>query len=445
MQPRENLLEALASPDNLLTAWRTVRGNIPRYRRQRSAGPDGVTLAEFERDLPAQLNALRQMLLQRRYEPQRPGLFAIEKRDGGARQIALLNVADRVAQRAAQQAIEPLYEPNFLPCNFGFRPGRSIQDAVYCARRTRQHGYRWVVDGDIAACFDSLDHRLLLEKVSKRIQDERVLELLKKWLYVGILEHNQPVETSNRFSQGWQKASNGLRQGVEWVFGAATRAEPTCDPYAADRYEREPYRGEEYSAADQFEEQTDPRSAIEERFYRRTGDEDSNRRALQQKAVQQIATGGLYMGTSWAKRALAKAGPAAIAALKTPTGREALKRGLMVGGGALGAAAGVALTAYLLYHQVAPDTVGVIQGSPLSPLLANIYLHSFDVSLTRAGYRLVRFADDWVILCPDQASAEIAYNQATISLAKIHLKINAEKTRILIPTEPLEWLGCVVE
>jgi len=88
---------------------------------------------------------------------------------------------------------------------------------------------------------------------------------------------------------------------------------------------------------------------------------------------------------------------------------------------------------------------GTPQGSVLSPVLANIYLHSFDVSLTRAGYRLVRFADDWVILCPDQASAEIAYNQATISLAKIHLKINAEKTRILIPTEPLEWLGCVVE
>jgi retron-type reverse transcriptase len=77
-------------------------------------------------------------------------------------------------------------------------------------------------------------------------------------------------------------------------------------------------------------------------------------------------------------------------------------------------------------------------------LLANIYLHSFDLSVTRAGYRLVRFADDWVILCPDQDSAEKAYNQSVVSLAHIHLKVNSEKTHILSPTDPLEWLGEVI-
>ena len=193
MHTQEKLMESIAAPENLLTAWRTVRGNIPRYRRERSAGPDGVTLAEFERDLPAQLSVLRHLLLKGRYQPQRPGLFSSQKANGGQRQIALLNVADRVAQRAAQQVIEPLYEPAFLPCSFGFRPGRSIQDAVYCARRLRGHGYAWVVDGDIAACFDSLDHRLLMQQVGKRICDERVLELVHKWLGIGILNPGLPT------------------------------------------------------------------------------------------------------------------------------------------------------------------------------------------------------------------------------------------------------------
>jgi len=447
MQSQYNLMATLASPENLLNAWRTVRGNIPRYRRQRSAGPDGVTLAEFERDLPAQLSSLRHMLLQRRYEPQRPGLFSIEKRNGGTRKIAVLNVADRVAQRAAQQVIEPLYEPGFLPCSFGFRPGRSIQDAIYCARRLRQLGYSWVVDGDIASCFDSLDHQVLLQKAQKRIHDQQVLELIEKWIQIGIVEHGLPADPANWLAQGWQKASNGVRQGVDWAFSNFPQPQHHYDPYASARYEgalsNEVADGDLIvDGAEAYGDDFDP---VDERIYRKTSHEDFNRSALQKRAIKQIAAGGLFMGTDWARRAVAKAGPQAIAALKTPAGREFLKRGLLAGGGALGAAAGVAITAYFLYNQVAPTPSGVLQGSPLSPLLANIYLHSFDLRLTRAGYRLVRFADDWVVMCPDQDTAEKAYNQATIALAQIHLKVNLEKTRILTPSEQLEWLGCLVE
>ncbi|MBN1666039.1 MAG: hypothetical protein JW862_03095 [Anaerolineales bacterium] len=429
----DKLMDQLAAPENLLNAWRIVRGNIPSHRRQRSAGPDGVTLAEFERDLPAQLSALRHMLIKGRYQPQPPGQFTIEKRSGGQRQIAVLNVTDRVAQRAAQQVIEPLYEPGFLPCSFGFRPGRSLHDAVYCARRLRGHGYGWVVDGDIASCFDSLDHQVLLQKIDKRIADARVKDLLHKWLDVGVLEHGLPAEKSDWLAQSWEKASHGLQRGFDWTLNNLNRQD-RFDPYAEGRFTQPSYLDEE--------DEADSREGFDENDPYSVPYLVKGRRAVTQKqAVQQIATGGFLLGAGWIKQSITSAGPAALAALKSPAGRALLKRGLLIGGGALGAAAGLAVSGYFLYRQVALKPIGVLQGSPLSPLLANIYLHSFDCKLTRAGYRLVRFADDWVVLCPDQERAEKAYNEAVVALARIHLKVNPDKTHILRPGDTLEWLG----
>jgi retron-type reverse transcriptase len=98
----------------------------------------------------------------------------------------------------------------------------------------------------------------------------------------------------------------------------------------------------------------------------------------------------------------------------------------------------------LLNRKAGRAPAGVLQGSPLSPLLANVYLHPFDVNVTGAGHRLARFADDWVILSPSQDRAEAAYNDALRSLAKLHLKANPGKTRILPPDQQLEWLGSVI-
>jgi RNA-directed DNA polymerase len=349
-------------------------------------------------------------------------------------------VVDRVAQRAAQQVIEPLYEPYFLPCSFGFRPGRSTADAIYCARRMRTHGYRWVVDGDIAACFDNLDHKLLMQQVSRRICDERVQALLQLWLNAGILEHDLPEEKPNPFSQGWAKASGNLRQGIDWAIKTMSPKEQ-YDPYSAARYK--PTLEPDYLETESDQIPARDMSGEESDYYQNDYEEEA-RRNLQKQVLQNVATGGLLLGSSYARQALTKIGPAAIAALKSQAGREVLQHGLLIGGGAVGAAAGVAVTTYLIYRKVTPTSVGVLQGSPISPLLANIYLHSFDVSLTRVGYRLIRYADDWVILCPDQNIAEKAYNQAVVSLAHIQLKVNQEKTHILTPSDRLEWLGEVI-
>jgi RNA-directed DNA polymerase len=444
MPTKDNLMESLASPENLLNAWRSVRGNIPRYRRERSAGPDGLSLAEFERDLPAQLSALRHMLLKGAYQPQAPGLFSVPKKDGNLRQIAMLNVADRVAQRAAQQVLEPLYEPFFLPCSFGFRPGRSIQDAVYCAGRLRRHGYAWVVDGDIAACFDSLDHQILMEKVKQQVKDTRFLELLQKWLGLGILEHGVPAESPNPILQGWNQASTGMKKGFDWVLNSWVNPEPFYDPLPEMSEAQSLHSTMEPGDSESIGSLNEGNFGDGAEFYAPAGNDGLEQRLRRQRAIRQVLTGGLLLGSGWARSGLAKAVPAALAALKSSTGSILLKRSLLIGGGAVGAVAGVAIAGCLLYRKVTAVPVGVLQGSPLSPLLANIYLHSFDLAVTHAGYRLVRFADDWVIFCPDQNSAEHAYNQATIALSKIHLKINPTKTRLLAPTEKLEWLGTAI-
>jgi RNA-directed DNA polymerase len=446
MKVNFSLMEQLAAPENLLTAWRAVRGNIPSYRRQRSAGPDGVTLTEYERDLPAQLNTLRQLLLSGRYTPQPPGVFTVTKADGNERRLAVLNVSDRVAQRAAQQVIEPLFEPIFLPCSFGFRPRRSIQDAVLCVRQLRQHGYRWTVDGDIANCFDTLDHRLLMRRINQKINDSRVLDLLQKWLESGVLDHGLPQ------SKALSSGSNGIPGSLDTLFRRFQQGLPELinpqsnvrsDPYMAARYEspisNSPDIITENTGLPGFPgyplERTLPGGQMPAR-YPYTPEEDNS-----QRAIRQVAAGGLLLVTGWARNSLSRLGMTALTALQTPAGRQAIKRGLVAGGGVVGAAAGVALSAYFLYRQAVPPTVGVLQGSPLSPLLANVYLHPFDADITGAGHCLVRFADDWVILCPDQGRAEAAYNAAMLSLAKLRLKINPQKTRILTPDENLSWLG----
>lgn len=426
--PESKLLEQIAAPENLLAAWRAVRGNIPGYRRARSAGPDGVSLAEFERELPAQLQALRAMLLEGRYRPEPPAVFALPKKGGGQRRISVLTVRERVAQRAAQQVLEPLWEPLFLDCSFGFRPGLSTQHAVLAARQLRAAGYAWVVDGDIAACFDSLDHRLLLQLVERRMPDGRVLRLLEAWVQAGALQAGPPAGAGAAPPAASRELSGWLQRGLEWAAETALD-EPGAygygaDPYAAGRYE---------------EAQARPGDA----YFPQPAPYAPHSPDLRRRAFQRMLASGLIWAAGWARPAAASLAYSARAVLASPDGRKALLRVAAAGGGLAAVAAAGAAAVYLLQQRGggAPRPAGVLQGSPLSPLLSNIYLHPFDQALTRRKHCLVRFADDWLVLCPTQEAAEAAYNDAYQALARLKLKLNAQKTRILPPGEALEWLG----
>jgi len=444
MRAKTELMEQMAAPENLQAAWRAVRGNIPRFRRARSAGPDRVTLDDFERDLPAQLADLRQLLLNGRYDPQSPSVFSMQKPGGGTRPIAVLNVADRVAQRSAQQVLEPLLEPVFLPCSFGFRPGRSTRDAVYCANRLRASGYPWVVDGDISACFDSLDHQLLMNKVEHFVRDARMLDLLHKWLNLGIL-NGEPVQTQpDAFSRQAEKVAGGLRRGLGWLVEAC-RQEP-WDAYRGDAYSSG-YAGSRWEAplqalAGSFHSSEPEEDAL---VYREDDGREPRERSVQRQHLRQLAFSGMALGAGWARDTLLQAAPTLLASIKPVVGPLLLKQGLLLGGGAAGVAVGAMVAAVLVLQRAPAGQAGVMQGSAISPLLANLYLHSFDQSITRSGFRMVRYADDWVILCPDQDGAEKAYKRAEATLARLKLKINPAKTRILAPADPLQWLGQTIK
>jgi RNA-directed DNA polymerase len=428
------LLELIAAPENLLAAWRSVRGNIPKYRRQRAAGPDGVSLVEFERDLPMQLKALRDMLIKGRYQPSAPAYFTIPKRDGRQRVLAILCIQDRVAQRAAQQVLEPLWEPDFLPCSFGFRPGISLERAVTHVQELRAHENGWVVDGDIAACFDTLNHELLLGFLRHKIKDGRTIELVQAWLDVGVMQVGPPQNVDMQFATRVETAKNVARQGLDWVLEMFAQQ---SDPYG--RYD---YYMDDDPASYPTSQPGAPKSTPA------YPDRHALVSRMRRGAFRQALASGVMMGMGFVRsRAsgfLLKAGTVVKTAASSPVGRRFLKKNAMTFGGLAGLAAAAAVTAYLLNRKAGPSPVGVLQGSPLSPLLANIYLHPFDVSLTGAGHNLARFADDWVILCPDQEKAENAYNDALRCLARLHLKANLEKTHILPPDQKLEWLGAVI-
>ncbi|MFQ6058276.1 MAG: group II intron reverse transcriptase/maturase [Anaerolineae bacterium] len=258
----------------LRRAWRQVRAN--------GGGPgvDGVDIAAFEADLEAQLASLRQELTQGTYRPRAVRRVLVPKPREGLRPLAIWALRDRVAQRAVYDYLEPFFEAGFLDCSHGFRPGRSVETAVAAVLVARDAGLRWVLDADIKDCFDSIDPRLLMGMVRRRVKDKVILRLLEAWLQARIL---------------------------------------TADGHAR--------------------------------------------------------------------------------------------------------------------------AAGTTQGGVLSPLLCNVYLHPFDVALTRQGLRLVRYADDLVVLCRRRQEALAAGQAAQHALAPLRLELNPYKTRVVHFDQGFKFLG----
>lgn len=176
------LLEAIADPANLELAWAKVRANAG------AAGVDGQTISAFAADEEHQLSSLRRRLLSaERYVPPPVRRVEIPKSDGRMRPLGIPTVADRVVQQATTQVIGPAFEARFLPCSFGYRPGRSARQAVWWVREAIRRGDRWVAEFDIVGFFDNLNHRRLLREVGKVVDDPEVIGLVRRWLMAGVL------------------------------------------------------------------------------------------------------------------------------------------------------------------------------------------------------------------------------------------------------------------
>lgn len=181
-----DLFNLVADPAFLIVAWDRVRGN----RGARSAGVDGVEPRSviFARD--TMLPMLRGDLKAGAFGPLPVRQRMIPKAGGKLRSLGIPTARDRVVQASLKLVLEPIFESDFKPCSYGFRPKRRAQDAIAEIHQLATNSYEWVLEGDITACFDEIDHSALMELVRRRIGDKRVLNLIKAFLKSGVLSED---------------------------------------------------------------------------------------------------------------------------------------------------------------------------------------------------------------------------------------------------------------
>ena len=199
----DDLFNLVYDPATLITAWYRVKGN----RGARTAGSDGLTVAHIETEIGVGpfLDDLRSRVKGGTYRPQPVRERKIPKPGGSGkvRRLGIPTVADRVVQAALKLVLEPIFEADFEPVSYGFRPERRAHDAIAEIRHFGTAGYRWVLDADIEACFDSIDHAALMDRVRLRVKDKRVLRLVKAFLKAGILtELGEQQDTHTGTPQG---------------------------------------------------------------------------------------------------------------------------------------------------------------------------------------------------------------------------------------------------
>ncbi len=260
---------------NLRQAWeRTLESDG-------CAGADGVSLEWFADNIEEELELLSRELSSGTYQPLPLTRFFVPKADGGKRPLCVLTVRDRIAQNAVINVIAPVFESEFEACSFAYRKGRSVQQALQQVVALQEQGYVWVVDADISAFFDNVNHSLLLDRVREIVPEAHIIRLIELWL----------------------KAK---------IYDGQLMTEPTK---------------------------------------------------------------------------------------------------------------------------------GVPQGSPLSPMLANLYLDTFDEQMLADGQKLVRFADDFLILCKSKPKAEAALQLTKKVLTGLELALNEDKTRITDFAAGFKFLG----
>jgi RNA-directed DNA polymerase len=404
------MFEQIVEIKSLYTAWRKVRAN------KGAAGIDQISWFGFEQNLDANLAELSRNLRVQTYQPLPAKFVQMAKANGKVRELGILAIRDRVAQRAVLDVIEPIFEAGMQDCNFAFRPKRNIEMAVQRLLLHRTNGGEWIVESDIQNYFAEIDIRILLRALSRKIRDEKVLQLIELWLEAGIL-HESDAEAEKTW---WQMTQANLAE-LHDAFGETV--EQNLDEFISSKLGLSPYEAEYLQMNPEVRDLL-ANPETEEIEARIKSEMRQAKTGVHRQALKKLLESGLLYALS--NRAM----------LAGFLGMKALGIGGLVVVGGLAAP-----KIYTLVKDYFRLRKGILQGSPISPLLANIYLTDFDKSMTANGFRLIRYCDDFVIACRSREEAEMALQTAQRELGQVKLSLHPEKTRIIEPNGEFEFLG----
>ena len=192
----ESLLERILDRDNLNQAYLKVK------RNGGAAGIDQMTVEEMLPYLKEHREELLEKLYSGRYKPKAVRRVEIPKPDGGKRMLGVPTVIDRMLQQAIVQVLQPIFEPTFSENSYGFRPKRRAGQAIQKAVEYYDEGYRHVVDLDLAKYFDTVNHDILIDMIRAEVKDERVVDLIRRFLKSGVMINGLISPTNEGTPQG---------------------------------------------------------------------------------------------------------------------------------------------------------------------------------------------------------------------------------------------------
>ena len=404
------MFQKIVEIKSLYAAWRKVKAN------RGAAGIDQVSWFGFEENLDANLAELARNLKTLTYQPLPAKFVQIAKANGKTRELGILTIRDRVAQRAVLDVIEPLFETDFSDCSYAFRPARNIEMAIQRVILNRASGNLWTFESDIQNYFSEIDVRILLDDLREKINDDKVLRLIELWLEAGTLR-----ESDAETEKTWWRITQANLAEMQDVLGETMN--DSIDEFVASKLGLSAYENDFLQFNPEVQDLLDitPEKDVSNQIKLEMKDAKSG---VKRAALKKLLESGLLYAVS--NRAM----------LARFLGMKAFGiGGVLLAGGLF------APKVYELAKNYLRIRKGVLQGSPISPLLANIYLDKFDKSLTAQGFRLVRYCDDFVISCNSQAEAETVLKIAESELCRRKLTLHPDKTRIIAPSGEFEFLG----
>ena len=190
------LLEQILEKENMNKAYKKVVSN------KGVAGVDGITVDEVDNYIRERKDKILKQIRNRWYKPQPVKRVQIPKENGQKRNLGIPTVMDRIIQQAIVQIISPIFEEQFNDNSYGFRPGRSCEQAVIRALEYLNDGYEWIVDIDLEKFFDTVNQDKLITIIGKTIKDGDVVSLIRKYLSAGVMENGVKKESKVGTPQG---------------------------------------------------------------------------------------------------------------------------------------------------------------------------------------------------------------------------------------------------